>query len=598
MPNKRPSAKKPKQLSKGSNQPSKSQANAAIAIANNDVAQIVWRMDTKIPGCLGFAIFRQDQSAKSNAWEPLPAWVGFEGQTNSAWKSQPTTVWPVQKFSWKDVSAERGKSYRYKIVPTTGQPQSAAALALLDQQALLTNVVTLTPDRGSFKAYFNRGILSTQFVSRQIPAGPSGAPNFQVLKNRIDQPGDPLRVALAGQILEGLELLLKRAEDEGGRCYAALYELTDTELLQMLLASKNLSIILTNTGTDDKENQPARQALHETSGITVIDRFVPNGHIGHNKFCVYADKKGKAQAVLLGSTNWTDTGVCAQSNNALIAEDDTIATAYLHYWNRLKADTDQSGHGPQGPELRQANKTPGVEDEKIDGAKATVWFSPNTPKVRASKARAGGKAEVTPPDLNDVFGLMSKAKEAILFLEFQPGQPSVVDHAADVQNANPNLFVRGAVTDPQAVGVFNTTLVHRPGEPSVEVAAASAITDQFSYWQQELLKSSPGAHAIIHDKIVVIDPMSPDCVVVTGSHNQGFRASYNNDENLLIVQGHADLAKAYAVHVMDVYDHYRFRYQIQKNGTSAFTGLVPNDSWQDKYFDPNNAASRDGDVWF
>jgi hypothetical protein len=67
--------------------------------------------------------------------------------------------------------------------------------------------VTLTPTRGSFATYFNRGILSTQFLAHAIPPGPSGAPDYKVLTNRIDQPGDPLRSAFAGQILDGLELL-------------------------------------------------------------------------------------------------------------------------------------------------------------------------------------------------------------------------------------------------------------------------------------------------------------------------------------------------------------------------------------------------------
>ena len=37
--------------------------------------------------------------------------------------------------------------------------------------------------------------------------------------------------------------------------------------------------------------------------------------------------------------------------------------------------------------------------------------------------------------------------------------------------------------------------------------------------------------------------------MITGSHNLGFKASYANDENMLIVQGNQALAQAYAVHV-------------------------------------------------
>jgi len=113
-----------------------------------------------------------------------------------------------------------------------------------------------------------------------------------------------------------------------------------------------------------------------------------------------------------------------------------------------------------------------------------------------------------------------------------------------------------------------------------------------------LLKSSPGAHAIIHDKVIVIDPMSDNCVVVTGSHNLGHRASYNNDENLLIVRGHKALAQAYATHILDVYDHYRFRYRLQQPGGHAYLGLNKTGIWQRRFFDPANDASKDLDVWF
>ena len=118
------------------------------------------------------------------------------------------------------------------------------------------------------------------------------------------------------------------------------------------------------------------------------------------------------------------------------------------------------------------------------------------------------------------------------------------------------------------------------------MVAASAINDEFAFWQRELLKSSPTAHAIIHDKTLVIDPFSNDCVVITGSHNLGFRASYNNDENLVIIRGNSALAQAYAAHIIDVYDHYRFRYLIQKEKQRAFSGLEKDDTWQNKYFNP------------
>ena len=316
---------------------------SALALANNDVVQIVWRYDQKIAGCLGFAVFRKEGASEAGGgWEPLPAWVGFKGQANTGWTARTTEVWPVQKFEWKDLTAKRGKTYSYRIVPVSGDPDSGARLTQNTDMALLAGPATLTPTRGSFETYFNRGILSTQFLAHAVPTGPSGAPNYKVLTNRIDQPGDPLRAALAGQILEGLESLLAEAGQHGGSVYAALYELTDPELVQLLLKNKDrIHLILSNTGTDDRENQPARQALHD-AGVDITDRFVPSGHIGHNKFMIYADAQGDPQSVLLGSTNWTDTAVCAQANNALVVRSPELAQSYMRYWQRLRDDTEQA----------------------------------------------------------------------------------------------------------------------------------------------------------------------------------------------------------------------------------------------------------------
>ena len=86
---------------------------------------------------------------------------------------------------------------------------------------------------------------------------------------------------------------------------------------------------------------------------------------------------------------------------------------------------------------------------------------------------------------------------------------------------------------------------------------------------------------------MVIDPLSPDCTVILGSHNLGYKASYSNDENMVIVTGHRELAIAYAVHVLDVYDHYRFRAienDLKMKGKKGWSGFLNvDDKWQDGY---------------
>jgi phosphatidylserine/phosphatidylglycerophosphate/cardiolipin synthase-like enzyme len=312
----------------------------------------------------------------------------------------------------------------------------------------------------------------------------------------------------------------------------------------------------------------------------VTDRMMSSGHIAHNKFVVYENASGTPCAVLTGSTNWTSTGLCAQANNAIVVEDRDIAATYKDYWDRLKAQCPPSGHATQDAGYRTENRK-GQEFE-IDGAAASLWFSPNTPQQRKPSLEPPARPP-TPVDMAVVEELIEGAKTGILFLLFQPGSPSVLDAIERAQESNASLYVRGAATDPRAIGDYVTKL-HRSGRRVVEVAAATAVEDQFAYWQKELLKTD-GAHAIIHDKVLVIDPLSDHCVVVTGSHNLGYTASYANDENFLIVRGHRRLAEAYAVHVLDVYDHYRWRYNLERYGAAAFNGLTKDpDEWQGWYF--------------
>ena len=105
-------------------------------------------------------------------------------------------------------------------------------------------------------------------------------------------------------------------------------------------------------------------------------------------------------------------------------------------------------------------------------------------------------------------------------------------------------------------------------------------SDAFGGWEAELQKFG---FAIIHNKIVVIDPFSDNCAVVTGSHNLGFRASHNNDENMVIVRGHRGLAEAYACHVLDIYDHYAWRYWLKEKPDIFGKPLEPDDKWQERY---------------
>jgi phosphatidylserine/phosphatidylglycerophosphate/cardiolipin synthase-like enzyme len=86
-------------------------------------------------------------------------------------------------------------------------------------------------------------------------------------------------------------------------------------------------------------------------------------------------------------------------------------------------------------------------------------------------------------------------------------------------------------------------------------------------------------HAIIHSKVVVVDPFSASPTVITGSHNFSASASGKNDENFLIIKGNKDLAEAYAVNIEGAYQHYVYRAFLEKTD-KPFNGLKDNDTWQ------------------
>jgi phosphatidylserine/phosphatidylglycerophosphate/cardiolipin synthase-like enzyme len=574
-----------------------------VAFANNDVATIAWSFGQQLPGCMGFSVHRIDEKTKLET--PLPAMAVFPGETPK--KGRTTEDDPVQKFYWKDPYARRGGTYRYKVVPMEGTP---GALSPMSVPALISNPVTLAPDCDGIFAYFNRGLLSTQKIANALTGGdPKKTPAKGALKKRIVKAGDPLRLDLAGQMIAALTDFTHRAS-AGGAIYAALYELADVELIAALAALKGrLHIVLADapqTAKDPKtgkvttsdENDAARAQL-ASAGSDKFDRIMPAHHIAHNKFLVYTDASNKPQAVLFGSTNWTMTGLCAQTNNTVVIESPAVAKRYFDYWKKLQADTAAAkgvANDLQSPTLRTWDRTSDTFDLGITG-RLTSWFSPNT----KSKTKPKGGAPA-PVDLQDVFARIKKAKQGIIFLAFNPGTNSIIEAIAAAQKANPTLFVRGCLTNADSAGNFAIALKgvtpkpkpatapkgkKPPKKQDYRVISTKGVKDLFnSLWRNELVSAG---FAVVHDKIVVIDPFAPNCTVVTGSHNLGPTASSANDENMMIIEGNSKLALAYMTHVLDVYDHFMWRWLLQEGKTTDTNLKTKWQEWQSKYFDAQGA---------
>ena len=199
--------------------------------------------------------------------------------------------------------------------------------------------------------------------------------------------------------------------------------------------------------------------------------------------------------------------------------------------------------------------------------------------------------------MSAVVKYIDAAKHSILFLAFYPGTPSLANWSAAALKKNKDLFVRGCVTNKSASEGFYYELKGMtppkkikgqkiPIKQDPRVIGAEAFDGKVipQQWQKEILNAG---FAIIHDKIMVIDAFSDDCVVITGSHNLGYKASFDNDENLAIIQGNKKLAVAYATHVLDVYDHFSWRYTVKNLGTKGADQSLKEtpEEWIGKYFD-------------
>jgi phosphatidylserine/phosphatidylglycerophosphate/cardiolipin synthase-like enzyme len=574
---------------------------------NGDHTCLVWMpADGKpIAECRGFTIRRILDGTESY----LPGFAGFsDGE-----KLDPAALWkrPLQRYMWWDYHVKPGQVVRYSIIPVV-RPTAGGDLQLSTADATaLTPPMTVTGQTSPhISAYFNKGVVAAQWVSRvlldiaakQKVKQPKLLELIGNLKEpTATEPGNALRNALSGLLRPQLLKLLADVKQNGGEIYAALYELNDPELIAGLKAlGKKCHLLLANGAFAKKphndENYAVRQELKDV--VDMHDRLVGGNHFAHNKFVVFCDASGKPTSVLSGSTNWAMTGLCTQANNAVIVDSPELAADFLNQWNLLKA-----AGNDYPPSLAQANSKSNTFS--VDGASITQWFAPT----------AGGE------DLIYARKLINEAKNGILFLFFnpgkfvEPGEPGASDadwtllqniitrHHEDSPNYNANLYISGVVnqaienltgggpakskskaqeaaadpTAPAPVTLFSAGNAP-PQRLGYESMIPKNIKEVFHDWQAETLGS--GVH--IHSKVVVIDPFGEKPVVMTGSHNLGHKASIANDDNLMIIEGNAAIAASYAVNIIAIYQNFRFNAYAEehRNDPHVFHNLQDNGDWQ------------------
>jgi phosphatidylserine/phosphatidylglycerophosphate/cardiolipin synthase-like enzyme len=524
---------------------------------NADDALIVWIADELDTDLRGFALQRR---RNGNDAEYLSSFTPFGPEAHKDGQFQRSDERPFRCFSWTDHDVEPGDTVSYRVVPMyekSGPRPSRAS------RWSARRVADGADPRSPYRAYFNRGYVISQFVSRYLDETYPGMPRASALSLFKRSIGDATEVEwrekLSGQLRRALLQLLDEVIAGRDQLYAALYELDDEELIGRLTRLGARAHVVLSNGSVKVErrdqNSDARKTLIR-AGVETLPRFLSPGGLGHNKFVVVTDAAGTPQRVWTGSTNWTPTGLCTQINNGVRIEDAAIAARYLEQWHALA----NAGDGfPR--ELVTANGQPtSFGGTRAGRPRASVHFTKAPRRV----------------DLTALAEIIASTQSGLLFLLFNAGTTGVIPPIQALAEAKPDVLVRGVATElpqperprgsrvklPLRMTLFGDPTAPRPIPRTFDVILPVGHAHTAARWAVEStrgeFKGGVGP-AIIHSKVLVVDPFSDDPTVVTGSHNFSSNASGKNDENFVVIRGDRVLAEAYAVHVQTAWRHYSAR---------------------------------------
>lgn len=550
--------------------------------ANDDDVLLFWRVPEPIPGCRGFAIDRRNTNPSGLVSDGfLSNRVGFASagppEPDATSHTQPSTVWPFQRFSWTDHTPGAADTVSYQVLPVV-RDSSGALATVTDQASEWSTPRSLAPGADTrFQAFFNRGFVISQFMAHYLAEKHLTPKQFKLGIQSQDE--QAIRTFLSGDLRVALLDQLQSANSSGGEVHGALFELDDDELIDALCSlGSRAHVVLANGSITAKAGESAADARHRdenatarakllASGVDVgeHDRFTSPGPLGHNKFLVRTDPGGAPLTAWTGSTNWTATGLCTQLNNGLLIDDPGIAQIYLDQWQRLRS---AASTFPQS--LVDANSAAHPAETTAAGAAASVWFSRTHAEV----------------DLAALKSVVDSAQRGILFLMFMPGDSGVLAYI-NARINDQGLYVRGVVSElPHGRGDESSVDVHlvngaQTTPTTLNVIQPEGIASPFANFAAEVTHQqflSNIGYAIVHSKVLVIDPFTDNATVVTGSHNFSKSASDKNDENFIVISGDRALAEAYTVNIVAAYDHYRWRAFLSQD-PSPFNGLSDDDTW-------------------
>lgn len=522
-------------------------------------------------GFRGFAFKRQDHSNGEIIWlkgiktfkatEPHPA----IGETFSTLKH------PVQSFQWADYSVGPNVSYTYNIVGLYGDPSD-----LENRRETEIDVTTEKPTGETHSVFFNRGSVATQEYARRFMNKPP------------DKAGAGAYEWLSRGLLEALIEFIGRAKS-GYSIHGAVYEFQYPDVLNALKQASHrgakVKIIFDDVEkyeSDGTPKGPWKRNREEIANAKIkkLCKSRKNARLMHNKFFVLS--KGNTRiAVWTGSTNLTENGIFGHSNLGHIVEDETVAGSFMQYWERLNADPEIDA------DYRNENMTESPVPDSLKIGTTTI-FSPRGTQL----------------DSLDWYSKIAADANNALFMTFAFGMHEKFKEVYRVEDKKLRMsLMEKAYSNPKVKERDEADIQKIRNLPNVIVSIGNRIvTNSFDRWLREMYSVDGKSKHVywIHTKYMIVDPLSNEPIVISGSANFSKASTDTNDENMLVIKGDLRIADIYFGEYMRLFSHYSFREAVKWALEKEKLGkpqewkpqyLVESDTWMKDYFEETDDKS-------
>lgn len=503
---------------------------------------------------LGFAIQRKDHEENELTWLRGMKAFNETNPNDNLGANYSSREHPIQSFQWADYSVKPGRKYTYRIIAMRGKPSD-----LQETETVTLTVTTESEEEGKHAICFNRGAAASQEYARR----------FQ--NKKPDEVGPAAFNWLSRGLAESIYSFLEQARDQTYGIAAALYEFNYPDVLEALKEAKQrgVKINVVFHAAADETRDHTEEAIGEANIKSICEPRTNTLNLQHNKFFVLL-KNNKPIQVLTGSTNISLNGIFGHSNLTHIVRDPKVAEAYHDYWKQLKADL-------TGEEMKEwAKEDNPAPPETDDYPEIFPVFSPQRGlSVLKWYAQLAGTATeglfmTFPFGINKEFVKVYEQEDEVLRM-------ALLDKKGNNDAAKANVDrVRRLVNCVVAVG------------NNIRINA-------FDRWLKEMrsIISSPRV-PYIHTKYMLVDPLGPHPIVVTGSANFSDNSTSSNDENMLVIRNDKRVADIYLGEFMRLYSHYAFRESLTFKPSNATdrSALVPDSSWVDSYYGKSSRSMR------